>query len=172
MGSLRCGVRRDGAYFFVIDAFIAGLILLTTIVLLFSHFVERSSSERVFYTAEDFLGFLDSTQVRDFDSARVRSWSADGTINDTSVSLLRQMGYFHARGQQAQLREFANITTQGVPGTVGIEIYVGGDSQFARVTDPPKDDAPVFFSSKRIVLLRRNATDTYAPALVEVQTWQ
>lgn len=169
-------VSRKGSYFFVIDAFIAGTIVIAAIVIIFSGFFSQPPSTPAFYTAEDFFLFLDSTQLRDFDSPIVRAWTANGTINDSSVTLLEQLALFIARNNVVEGQQLASVLGTGISGSVQYEIIVDSQSLYSSVPTSAnpldKDDASVFFSSKRIVLLRKQPSDVYPPVLVEVQTWQ
>lgn len=169
-------VSRKGSYFFVIDAFIAGTIIIAAIVIIFSRFFSQSPTTPAFYTAEDFFLLIETTSLRDFDSSLVRDWVANGTINDSSLAILDQMALFVAKNDFGNARELAGILGAGISPSVQYEIIAEGQSLYSSVPDSAnpldKDDASVFFSSKRIVLLRKQPSDVYPPVLVEVQTWQ
>ncbi len=167
----KAAAARKGSYFFVIDAFVAGIILVGAIVALFTSFSRAPPASQAFYTAEDFLVVLETTKISDYDSATVRNWTADGTINDTSLSLLQQIGYFNASGRDAQARTLANLTLSRVPESVSAQLLIGNQS-YAMRGDADQGKASVFFSSKRILLLRKRPSDLYSPVIVEVRTWQ
>jgi hypothetical protein len=162
---------RRGSYFFALDAFIASLIIVAAIALVFTRFLSAQGATQAFYTAEDVLLVLETTNVRDLDSQLVRNWSLNGTINDTSLPVLEQLALFNATGMNAQALSLANLSIASVPEHVNVELSLAGQTYAQRV-GVPKRDASVLFSSKRIVLVRKFPSDAYDPVLVEVQTWQ
>ncbi|MDD9953820.1 MAG: hypothetical protein OXR66_05790 [Candidatus Woesearchaeota archaeon] len=162
---------KRGSYFFVIDAFIAGLIILGIVVVIFADFFTAPVTTQAYYTAEDFLAFLDSTAVRDYDAAVLRSWTQNGVINDSTRSLLKQLVYFNLTDQGDNAITLANLSTAGVPENIQLAIFVN-DVRYYN-SSPSSNDAHIFFSSKRIVLLQNEEThELFTPVIVEVQTWQ
>lgn len=165
------GMARKGSYFFVIDAFIAAIVILGGIVVVFAGFFEGSSSTTVFLNAEDTFKVMDGTLVRNYDDPLVRGWIRDGVVNDTSRTLLQQLAYFKVAGDDQNASALAAAIINGLPENVGVEIWLD-DVLYASQESVAKEDNEVFFSSKRIVLLRKRPRDTYPPVVVEVQTWQ
>ena len=162
---------RRGSYFFVIDAFVAAIIISGTIVVLLNEFVVRPSEKESFYTAEDVLVLLESTQVRDFGPEIVRDWVANGTIPDGTVSVLQQMALFNSTGNRSYALALANFSLEGVPPQVSARIMIGGEVYAERMLADDQD-ADVFFTSNRIVVLRESKTRLFPPVVIEVQTWQ
>lgn len=162
---------RKGSYFFVIDAFIAGIIIVGLIVALTVGYQDNPSSGRVFYTAEDFLFVLETTKVNDYDVEIVRNWTRDKVINDTTLSLLDQISLFNATGKNLEAKLLADLSCASVPESVSVMILINGHEQ-GRKEVIAQSDATVFFTSKRIVLLRKQPVDLYDPMVFEVQTWQ
>lgn len=162
---------RRGSYFFVIDAFIAAIIILGAVVALYSDFLDRPSEIQSLYTAEDFLLFLEGSAVRDVDSALLRAWAANGTINDTGRSMLDQLAQFTMRAMPDERALLGTLALEGVPEQVNIRLLVDG-SHIAERSVHPSDESEVFFSSKRIILPVSDPPALGQPVLVEVQTWQ
>ena len=166
---------RRGSYFFVIDAFIAGIIILAGVVVLFAQYTEEPIRSTSFYSAEDFFSVLESTELRNFDSRLLRNWSNNGTINNTRVSLLHQLALFNVTNEGERAILLANMTLSSLPDNVGGAIRMGTnapDKLYWTVLSEQNETAGVFFSSKRIVLLRQTPQQAYPPVIVEVQTWQ
>ena len=164
-------MTRRGSYFFVIDAFIASIIILGMIVVLFTDYSAKAPATQALYTAEDFLGVIEITNVRDYDDDQVRAWMLDGTINDTSRTLLQQLAYFNVTSNLSQARTLANLTIADVPEQVNVRLLIAGEAYGWREL-VPAGEATAFFSSKRIVTLRNYTTALYPPVVIEVQTWQ
>lgn len=156
----------------MIDAFIASMIIIAALIFLFSRFVSPQPTNQPFYTAEDLLFTMDSTQVKDIDHPLARRWIADGTVKDLRSSLLLQLAIFEMSGNPGNtagtLAEMLGNTT---PSNINVEIIANGNSRYIRQTIDP-DDAEMYFVAKRIVLSRKNAIETYDPCIVEVRTWQ
>lgn len=162
---------RKGSYFFVIDAFIAGIIITGAIVVLYSQFLSGGSEQQAFYTAEDFLRVLESTRVSEIDNDRIRQWRENGTINDSSRTVLQQLAYFNVTGQQVEMGQLAQVMVGWTPDNVGTSLLVA-DGTAATKNEQQRDEADTFFTSKRIALVRQEPPDLFSPVVVEVQTWQ
>jgi len=55
---------KRGAYFFVLDAFVAGIIIISSLTLLFNSFSSSDSPTQSLRLAEDFATFLDETAIK------------------------------------------------------------------------------------------------------------
>jgi hypothetical protein len=162
---------RKGSYFYVIDAFVASILIISALIIIFSQYFSQPASTQAYYTAEDLLATMEATPVRGYDNPTVRNWISNGTITDQQRSLLEQVAYFHVTGSTANGNTLAQIVAAAAPQQIGIEILVNGQQYYSRES-MPKDQAASVLSAKRIVLLRQGATELYPPVIVEVRTWQ
>lgn len=121
------GLGRRGSYFFVIDAFIGAAILIFTLLLLFSIYLNREGPEQSFTFASDYLRFVGTTEARDYDDAYVQQLIDDGDIVDARATLVDQMLRFHRLGEDAKAREIAKRTSEVVPVTLAINLSIQDD---------------------------------------------
>ncbi len=164
---------RKGSYFYVIDAFVAGIIILAGVAVLFQSYIDDPLTTSAFFTAEDFFSVLEDTEVRNMDSDLIKNWTRNGTINDSTRTLLEQLTFFNATDRDFVLGQFCQEVVEDLPPNVAGSILI--DSNVLATTPNPlveKNDSYVFFSSKRIVMIRNSPWEVYDPVLVEVQTWQ
>ena len=57
--------RKSGAVFFTLDTLIAGLIVLVTIILIFSIYSSRPAAEDTFHELNNYMSFISSTTLRE-----------------------------------------------------------------------------------------------------------
>jgi hypothetical protein len=165
-------MQRKGSYFYVIDAFIASVIVITALVVIFSTFFAQPSSTQVYYTGEDLLTSMESTSSRDYDSTVVRAWIANGTITDPKRTLLQQLALFEATGNAGNTTGvLSGMIAASTPTNIDIEILVNGRQCYIRQSRL-QANADTLLSAKRVVLLRQSPTELYNPIIVEARTWQ
>jgi hypothetical protein len=165
-------MQRRGSYFYVIDAFIASIIIIGAFIVLISHFISQQPPTTAFYTAEDFLTTVESTKVLGYDNDMVRDWVSAGMVNDSTRTMLQQLAAFELDGNAGNATgNLSLILATRAPRNVNLEIRVNGNQRFIRQDIDP-ERASTLLSSKRIVLLQRNVSSIYSPAIVEVRTWQ
>ena len=163
---------RRGAYFYVIDAFIASILIIGTLIIIFSQYSAQPIATQAFYTAEDLLSTMESTSVRGYDNPTVRNWLSNGTIADGQRTLIEQLVLFNVTGNaQNNTGKLATIVGGTTPSHISIEILLNNQQFYVRET-VPKNSASTVLSAKRIVLLRQGSTQLYSPVIVEVRTWQ
>jgi len=165
---------RRGAYFYVIDAFLAGIIITGVVVAMLSNQTFRSPQAPVFYTAEDLLSTLESTSIYSYDNQVIRSWILNGNLTDESFTAIEQLAYFsQISNNDNQTGNLSKILATSVPKTVNVKIVVDGQTRYLRTNDGQSEtSAKTLFSSRRIVLVRVNPQSSTIPVLVEVFTWQ
>jgi hypothetical protein len=165
-------LQRRGSYFYVIDAFIASIIIIGALIIIIARFFAQPQPQTAFYTAEDFLSTIETTKVLGYDDGTVRAWVTAWNLSDSSRTLLQQLALFELQGNQGNASgNLSSALGNRTPTNVNIEILVNGNQRYIR-EQRLKDEADTLLTSKRIVLLRRNASDMYDPALIEVRTWQ
>lgn len=162
---------RKGAYFYVIDAFIASIVIIGALVVLFSQFTSSSTSRQAYHTAEDFLATLTSTAVRNVDDTKVREWITNGTISNPQLSVLQQIGLFKAAGDTASASYLTSIMAAQTTRNVGVEVLINNQQIYLKQATA-QADADNLLSARRILLTRKDATTMYPPSIIEVKTWQ
>lgn len=179
---------KKGAYFFVLDAFIGSIIIISAIVVLYSGFTSREQAERQFYAAEDFMGVIEITQIRNYgyESGTIKTMITNKDITDTKLTLLQQLVTFYNDHNNANATAFAFELANRTPERTGISICITNDGkcgtplvqidkEHGRPDIPAASEANAIYSSQRIVVLHDNAGGTPSistPVIVEVRTWQ
>jgi hypothetical protein len=164
-------LNRKGAYFYVIDAFVAALILIGGIVMIYSEFIAPPPTTQTLYTAEGILTTLENTPVQTYDDSLIRQWIQTGAVQNPQRSMLEQLALFETTGDVSRAKNLSSIMATNVPQQINVEILVNGNLRYPEVARD-SSDADIYLSAKRIVLLRANATDIYAPTIIEVRAWQ
>jgi hypothetical protein len=164
-------LQRRGSYFYVLDAFIASIIIISTLVLLLSSHLTQLPPTEAFYTGEDFLDTIGATKTQELDDPTVRDWIAQKVINTTSMPLLDQLAVFEVTGDTVRAAQLAAILGSRTPPNVDIEILLNGNSRYARQAIA-QSEAATLLSAKRIIIVTKNPMENYDPVVVEVRTWQ
>jgi hypothetical protein len=162
---------RKGSYFFVIDACIATIVIVGTLLVLYGSHTYKPSATQSFAAADNFLGYLASTEIGSFDDPQVRSWFTQGLLNDTHAPLLRQLAALNVSARNSEARTLANLTLGAVPPQIGVDLRIAGQSYASRGTDT-QSAAAVTVVAKRIVVVRTGAASAAQPVVIEVRTWQ
>ena len=88
-------MKKRGAYFFVIDVFVASAIVILALILIFNFFLRRPETEQPRLYADDYMDFLLTTEVREFQNTYKWNLTQNGTITNTHQSLFDQILEFH-----------------------------------------------------------------------------
>ncbi|OIO65409.1 hypothetical protein COY28_02015 [Candidatus Woesearchaeota archaeon CG_4_10_14_0_2_um_filter_57_5] len=98
--------------YFTMDALMAAVLLIGTVLLVSQLTTHRTGTEHISFVAEDLLNALQSVPVKDLQSSFVQSEIASGSIVDPNRSVMEQAGEYWATGQpgkaQTLLSEFIN----------------------------------------------------------------
>lgn len=165
---------KRGAFFFVLDAFIAGIIIISSLVLVFSTLTINENPTQNYVLAEDFMIFLETTTINDYGGAIAYTLKVNGDIADPSVTLLEQVVLFYQDGTRednitALLAEISLLA----PANSGIGYYITNSSGnttllYNRTVIEP-DDARLQLSAQRITMVRGQTLDPY---IFEVRIWR
>jgi len=182
---LRILGQRRGAYFFVLDAFIAGLIIISSIALMLSAFSAHQSPSQGLLLAEDYATFLAETEIASYIGPAVHDMVLNGTINDTHRTLLEQIVVFYHLSVAGDLQAEGNMTlileetSKLVPDNTGLEILIyassgppSGTPVYSRSTNPPESEAQLRLSSHRIVASVDDNNALIGPFILEVGLWR
>lgn len=172
---MRWGKR--GAYFFVLDAFIAGVIIVSSLAVLYTTFSVQESPSQNYVLAEDFITFMEATTIQRYAGDVVYEMWRNGTISDRSLTLLEQSVLFYAEDTPASRGNLSLIleeVTLLAPENNGVGYYFnapGSDPEFVYGVTPgaaQMEDSRVRLAAQRIVVPRGTTT----PYVVEVRIWQ
>lgn len=177
---MRGGLSRTkrGAYFFVLDAFIAGIIIVSSLAIFFSTLVVSDNPTQNYVLAEDFLSLLETTSVKNYGGLSVYEMRNSGLINDSPFTLLELIVQLYVDSEKVSGNKYwGNMTillaevSELAPSNNGIGYYIN-DTNLYNVTPPglSLENSRLRLSSRRIVVLR---TDTNINLkIVEVRMWR
>lgn len=168
---------KRGAYFFVLDAFIAGVIIISSLVIAFTTFATEESPNQNIALAEDFISFLETTTIAEYGGDIAFTLRTDGDITDASVTLLEQLAIFHEDPVDRTANTTALLTeiSELAPPNAGIGFLITQ----AGVTTPLYNQSPdgITFANARVQLTAQRVVavrgaETLTPYVVEVRLWR
>jgi hypothetical protein len=172
-------MNKRGAYFFVIDALIAAMVIFISLIIIFtSHNMvpESSSSLRL---VEDYANFLSSTKVREFQGEYVKSLISDGNITNLDNTLLEQLTefyYYNTTGRNTTLImwNFTQEISKGVvPDQRSLRLYLNNTILYSRSVSSFESSSLVLSSKKLSFIRITNDTKTfiYGPVMLDIMIW-
>lgn len=167
------GVR--GSYFFVIDAFVASSIFIVTIVVVLNLSLSQHSSEQTFSYASDYMDFIATTELRDFNSLDVINLTAQGNITDVRATISEQVLIFHNTSRGILIPKLLNRTTDIIPANVEINFTL---------QEPNGTLVPLFqtdltnvqrktthLAVAQVAYALINESNLYGPVVLKVEVW-
>lgn len=166
---------RHGSYFFVIDAFVASSIFIITIVMVLNLALSPRPSAQSFSYASDYLAFISTTQLRDFDAPAVQNLSASGNISDLRATIAQQVLIFHNQSRDDLVYRLLNGTTNIIPANVAVNFtlreangtYVGlYEKGLINV-----QNKPTHLAVAQVTYALINDSAMYGPVVLKVEVW-
>ena len=174
--SRRLATSRRGAYFFVIDAFLAASILAFTLILIFSLFLNQRESEQSFTYAHDYLSFLTSTQARDYRNPVVTGMIQEGHIRDPRLTLAALVLLFHNESKHENVTSILDSTVATLPLDLILNVTIHDSSTGERTSlysrgapDPERHTQHLSAKALQHVIVGENRL--YGPLILEVEVW-
>lgn len=177
---LKKGAKK-GAYFFVLDAFVAGIIVVSTLSVIFGSFGIADNPRQNYVLAEDFMKFLESTQIKSYAGDARYELEENGNITDTSLTLLEQVVLFYdtnpslypSASNNAPAAKLLHEISSLAPENNGIAFYIvsaNGDETelFSNTLVVNGEESRVQLVATRIITTRESMT----PYAIEVRLWQ
>jgi len=164
---------RKGSYFFVIDAFVAAAILAITVIVVLNFFVGQRAPAQSFAYARDYLGFLSSTQVRDFHNEVVRQQIADGNITDPRNTIATQLLLYHNESKDDLAWQLLNATVTSLPADLAVNVSIddgGAGFVLYNRTDNMLEYRRTHLAVRSIEYTIINQT-IYGPYVLLVEVW-
>lgn len=87
---------KKASYFFILDAFIASVILFITLIAINNSAVEEPIIQTTSFTSNDFIALLANTEIRDFSNSYINELRAAGVITDSRISLIEAIVDLHS----------------------------------------------------------------------------
>ncbi|MFC1649042.1 hypothetical protein ACFL1B_06345 [Nanoarchaeota archaeon] len=162
---------KRGAYFFVIDAFIGGAIVLISLIVVINSFTSTQDRTHPILILEDFVTYMSNTQVRDFQGTYMEQLIQQGKITNLRHTLLEQIGELHYYGNNTEAGLFIDeISDATLPEQMSFRYFYGNDMLHERAIYP-YNKANLVLSSKKVSMVTINKSKIHGPHLAEVILW-
>ena len=124
------GMFKKRGYFFTLDAVLGLTVLVIGVFLITSYYINVQQPVQVGLLADDLMGFLSNTKIKDLNNAYAgiggQLWT-QGTITDADNSLLQQIGEFYKTSNLDIAEKFVqNVSKDVVPPQYLYEVWVEG----------------------------------------------
>ena len=175
-------MNKRGAYFFVIDAFIAASIIFLTLMLIMNTHAAKPESAPTLRMVEDYTTFLMNTRIRDFVGPYTETLVNNHNITNLDNTLLDQLTefyYYNSTGKNMSatmnisdiMADFTREISQSIMSSQrSFAIYIN-DSLIYNRTQKDPEYSELLLSSKKISYKRINDTYIYGPVIVRVSIW-
>lgn len=172
-----CKISRKG-YFFVIDAFLAGILLFTAVILLLSKTSSIPSTSQTYLVLGGMLDTLTYTQVRDVSNVVTTQLIADGNLTNSQFTFAEQANEFYDR-RQTQGCSFClgrarilieSISNGSIPSNYGYRYKINGTTIIEKNIAWESESTLVAVQSF-VIFTSRNATSTIGPYQNRFEVW-
>lgn len=153
------------------DAFIASIIIVSSLALFMNLFSIEEDPYQSFLLAEDFTVFLENTVISDYSGDVMYDLIDKGLVPDTSKTLLEEVVLLYNDGSPESLgnatllfEEFASLA----PSNVGINFSIDSTSLYSTMST---SEPHMNLASQRVVTIVDDAK-IIGPFIFEVQLWR
>lgn len=169
-------MKQKKGSFFLVDAFIGLSVLVLAVVIINNFSVQEPTTRQGYSTLQDYLDFLHSTEVRDYNNGYMEKSIREGYVTNLDDTLFVQIARFHSmqgptfNGDENATKLVEN-TRKILPARYKLNYIIGG----TRLTSDDlstQDDASVLLVSKKIAFFIQEDGTMYGPETVEVTIWQ
>lgn len=127
-------------FIFTMDALLAGLVIVGGLLFLSTVMVSSRDTTEVSSAGQDLLASMGDIPLYAIDHPWVVARIVDGTMNDTSISALEQVGLFWAEGRQDDARTLAEILLNDSYPEYGLRLSIEGTDVYGRGSGMRGDD--------------------------------
>ena len=180
-------MEKRGQYF-IIDAFMALVVLSIGLVLFFATGYYQPSSEHVQSLSQEIGNKLAQTKVGDLNYDFVREHIADGNITNADNTLMQQafeFKHYHDSVSEGDRRiydpvransnlsaTFLEIVMRTEPDQFNFDIIIDGESIYSR-SSRDASESEVLISNRQMVFGSLNKSgEFWGPVIAEVRVWQ
>ncbi|MFH0870435.1 MAG: hypothetical protein V1866_05260 [archaeon] len=164
---------KRGAYFFVIDAFIASSIIIIALMAIFTTRNVRPESGPALSMIEDFANYLQSSKLNEVQGSYVMNLSNSSNITSLDNTILEQavIFYYYNSSNVTRISQLIDATTRSASSQQrSIIIYLNSTLIYNRSLSP-SSSSDLMLTTKRVVFKRMNETFVFGPLIVEVKLW-
>jgi hypothetical protein len=178
-------MNKRGAYFFVIDALIAGSIIFISLLVIFTTHNMRPEPAPTLRMIQDYTNFLTKNKIREFSGPYVQSLVNDSNITNLDNTMLEQLVQFYYENQTNEKDTTAimynyvkEISAGIIPAQRSFALYIylvnesGLDHTLIYSSEQkPMKDSSLVMSTQKITFKRINETYVYGPLVAEAVIW-
>ena len=168
-------MNKRGAYFFVIDAVMASVVLVAVLIFIFGTYSLAPIQDPTLRSAEDFMNYIANTKIRESDSDLIRNMTFNGTIKRLDNTFMDQMVIFYYGGNLSLLENITlDVVKSIIPKDRGVLIYLNQSLIYNSTLNKNAstlNESKLLISSKRIGFHMINETTIYGPVWMEVKVW-
>ncbi|MBD3203092.1 hypothetical protein GF327_02260 [Candidatus Woesearchaeota archaeon] len=133
---------KKKSMFFTIDGLFAGILLASSLILIFSFFIEEQSSLQMNYYSKDIVNSLANLKINEINDSYVKSLIKNGNITNINNSVIEQISEFYVLNKTELSNNLSKILTEkiipekfGMQILVNDEIVISNDSKSGRIDD-------------------------------------
>ena len=157
------------AYFFTLDAFIAGTIIATGLLLVLFYRTNVPQQTQTINIADDVMGYFSKTKVSEVNNVYIDSHRKNKVVNPQNT-LIEQLGEFYYLKDLPDAKGFTEEATKGsIPPQYGYMVLVNGTELYSNKIYT--NATSFLFSSKKMIFGAVNQTDMWIYKS-EVRVWK
>lgn len=175
-------MNKRGAYFFVIDAFLAATVIVGALIIIFTSRQSSTEAGPAISMVENFLRMVETTPIRNLQSNLTRQLVLDGNITDLDNTILEQITefyYLNASGKKDTKNQTAALLKDAAGGLISehrsIMVYMYTNSSEKNLVFNKslfsQERAGLLLTGKRINFKMINDSFIYGPVVFEVKLW-
>ena len=169
---------NNRGYFFIVDAFIAGVLIFLAGIVLLTSVAESPPTTHVYVALDSFMEYISKTQVRDISNSVIEDMIFYGNITHPSLTVVEQVAEFYDRSAtqgcidclQLAKSLVDSVAITSLPPQYGYEYIVNGTAVSIQ-SQPSLHTTPVVASQTFITYFTTNLTRTIGPYATEVRLW-
>jgi len=173
---------KKRGYFFVLDAVLGLLVLVTGVLLITSSYVNVPQPIQVGLLSDDLLNFISNTKIKDLNNPYGgiggELWK-QGEITDAENSLLQQIGEFYATNKLDTAEKFIqNVSKDVVPLQFRYEVWMNDKLLYPKTPSAEhaksKESTGLLLTSKKITfgIINKTTSNLWGPYKAEVFVWE
>lgn len=164
---------KRGAYFFVIDAFIAASILAATFLIIFTLFIQAPSNKQSFTYAHDYLSFLTTTEARDFHHQDIQTLISNGDI-DGKRTLAQNVLLLNDVGKKENVSAILGAVAENLPASLALNVTLQKPGMLTKEHLYSRNGTvqpTTHLVARTIIYAVKSQDEILGPELLEVEVW-
>ncbi len=122
-------IKRKEGLFFTIDALIAAIVLITSLLLITSSYVSEQPRTVINHASQDLLNVISEIRLGEINNTLIQEMYTNGSITDLNQTVIEQLGEFWANDELQLANSLAQNVTAGIlPDTYGYSIVINNET--------------------------------------------